>query len=120
MAAPHREVDNVMKGIANGATGLVHAIAGGITGAGGTVSQALDVPFKKITGKEGPHNVVDRLLDGAMDTVVNVPVAGVKTLEIAGEGICRALDHPVEQLGIPPALEGGMMGKLPKLPFGEK
>ncbi|MDO9580594.1 MAG: hypothetical protein Q7J06_08510, partial [Bacteroidales bacterium] len=69
------------------------------------IMRALDGPFTGITGKEGPHRIVDRLADGAIDAGVNFVDAGiVGTAQKAGQAIMGALDHLPEQTGIPPKL----------------
>lgn len=119
MAAPHRVVDDIADGVVNAANGLGNSLAGAIRGAGKSIMGALDKPFTAITGKEGPHHIIDRLVDGAVDTIVNIGSDGmVGSAKKAGEAVMKALDQPVEQVGIPPKLEG--LGILPKLGIGRK
>jgi hypothetical protein len=102
---PHRVVDSIANGVANGVTGLINAAIGAVQGAGESVMKALDMPFTKVTGKEGPHRILDRAADGAVDAGRNFVEAGViGTAKKAGEGIMHALDQPTEQIGIPPEL----------------
>lgn len=102
---PHRVVDAIANGIADGVRGLLGAAVGAAQGAAETVMRALDTPFTQVTGKEGPHRVIDRAADGAADAGVNFIESGViGTAKKVGEGIMKALDHPTEQVGIPPEL----------------
>lgn len=105
---PHRVVDEIAGGIVGGVQGLVDSAAGAVKGAGKRIMTALDRPFTAVTGKEGPHRIVDRLADGAIETGMNFVDQGVfGTVKKGGETIMRALDHLPEQTGIPP--------KLPKI-----
>ena len=105
MSTPHRVVGNAVDGLAQGAQGLVKTITGGLKGAGGAIMGALDKPPKELADKEGPHRIVDRYLNGGVNATENYLSEGtVGSLRIFGEGICKALDQPNEQLGIPPAL----------------
>jgi hypothetical protein len=98
-------VDSIAEGIANGATGLISAGVSAVKGAAETVMKALDTPFAQVTGKEGPHRIIDRAADGAVDAGVNFIEAGViGTAKKVGEGAMKALDQPPEQIGIPPDL----------------
>lgn len=106
MATPHRVVDSIADGIANGVKSLFDAGAGAVKNAGETIMAGLDKPFSAITGKEGPHRVVDRFADGALDTVTNFVDSGViESAKKAGEAVMKALDQPPEQIGIPPDIE---------------
>lgn len=108
---PHRVVDSFANGVANGAKGLFDAVVNAAKGAGETVMKALDTPFSQVTGKEGPHRIIDRALDGATDAYTNFIDTGViGTAKKVGEGLMKALDQPPEQIGIPPALGG--LGKF--------
>lgn len=120
MPTPHRVVANVIDGLAQGAQGVVGSIAGGIKGAGKTIMSALDKPPKALLNKEGPHRILDRFNDGAVDaTVKAINEGGIGSMRTFGEGVSRALDQPPEQLGIPPSLGEGEGPTLPKLPkFG--
>lgn len=106
MATPHRVVDSIADGIADGIKGLFDAGASAAKSAGETIMGGLDKPFAAFTGKEGPHRIVDWFADGALDTVTgfvdNGVIAGAKN---AGEAVMKALDHPPEQIGIPPDIE---------------
>lgn len=105
MATPHRVVDSIANGVANGATGLISAGANAVKGAAESVMKALDTPFTQVTGKEGPHRIIDRAADGAVDAAVNLIDAGaIGTAKKVGEGVMKALDQPPEQIGIPPEL----------------
>jgi len=105
MATPHRVVDSIANGVANGVTGLISAGANAVKGAAETVMKALDTPFTQVTGKEGPHRIIDRAADGAVDAAVNLIDAGaIGTAKKVGEGVMKALDQPPEQIGIPPEL----------------
>lgn len=108
---PHRVIDGIANGIANGAKGLVDSAVNAVKGAGETVMKALDGPFASVTGKEGPHRIVDRAIDGALEAGVNLVDSGfIGSAQKAGEAIMKALDQPPEQIGIPPAL--GTLGKF--------
>ncbi|KKN87048.1 hypothetical protein LCGC14_0263180 [marine sediment metagenome] len=97
----HRVVDSVLDGVANGVTGFVNSAAGAVKGAGKSVMAGLDKPFTDITGKQGPHRIIDVAADGAIDAGVNFVNQGiVGSAKKAGEGVMRALDHPLEQMGL--------------------
>lgn len=114
MPAPHRVVDSIADGLVKAVDGLGGSLAGAVRSAGKSVMSALDKPFALVTGKEGPHRIVDRLGDGAVDTMVNIGSDGIiGSAKKAGEAVMKALDQPVEQVGMPPKLEG--LGFLPKL-----
>lgn len=106
MATPHRVLDSIADGVVDGVKSLFDAGASAFKSAGETIMGGLDKPFAAITGKEGPHRIVDRLADGALNTVTgfvdNGIIAGAKN---AGEAVMKALDHPPEQIGIPPDIE---------------
>lgn len=96
---PHRAVDSLLDGVADSAKGVVTSVIGGLRGAGEGVAEALDKPFKEVTGREGPHRMVDAVLDGYADAMQNNINNGViESLKKLGEGIAKALDHPLEQL----------------------
>ncbi len=117
MPTPHRMVDSIANGLANGAQGILDSVAGTLRSAGSSLMGALDKPFEAVTGKEGPHRIVDRLANGAVGTAQNVVDQGIiGSAKEAGESIMKALDHPVEQVGLPPDLgEGsGFFSKLRK------
>jgi len=92
-------VDNVLDGVASGATGLVSGVSGAVKGVGKSVMSGLDKPFNALTGKEGPHRMADRAADGFVDAGVGFVNTGiVGSVQKFGKGIMRALDHPLEQL----------------------
>jgi len=96
---PHRMVDGLLDGLADSAKSMVGSVIGGAKGAGADLSQALDKPFKEITGMEGPHHMIDRALNGYADAVQNsISIGAIGSLQKVGKGISRALDHPLEQL----------------------
>ncbi|MFH1484820.1 MAG: hypothetical protein ABIH46_02010 [Chloroflexota bacterium] len=96
---PHRMVDSLLDGLADSAKSMVGSVIGGAKGVGADLSQALDRPFKEVTGMEGPHHVIDRALNGYADAVQNsINTGAIESLKKVGEGIARALDHPLEQL----------------------
>lgn len=104
MPAPHRMVDRIMDGVADGASGAVRSLTGGVKQVGNQLMNGLDAPCRELTGKEGPHRIVDHALDGYVDAVENGICQGaIGSMKIVGEGISRGLDNPVEQIGIPPA-----------------
>ena len=106
MATPHRVVDSIADGIAEGAKSLVDSGLNAFRGAGETIMGGLDKPFAAITGKEGPHRILDRFADGALDTVTNFIDSGIiESAKKAGEAVMKALDHPPEQIGIPPDID---------------
>ena len=99
-------VDSIANGIADGVRSLFDAGANALRGAGETIMGGLDKPFSAFTGKEGPHRIIDRLADGAVGTIQNSVDNGmIGTAKAAGETLMRALDHPPEQIGIPPDIE---------------
>lgn len=106
MATPHRVVDSIADGIANGARGLINSAAAALKGAGSTIVGAVDKPFRSITGKEGPLMMADRLANGAVDTATDFVDGGIiGGMQSAGKTVMKALDHPPEQIGIPPDIE---------------
>ena len=106
---PHRIVDSVLDSVANGAKGLVTGLSGAVMSAGEGIQSGLDQPWKSVGGPEQPLRVVDRLLDGAIHAGVNAVNQGViETVKQGGEAVQGALDHPVDNFGIPPALGAGM------------
>jgi hypothetical protein len=111
MPAPHRIIDGVVNGIADGVNKLGNSLLGTVTSAGHEVMNALDKPVAQVTKKQGPHRAVDKALDGAAAALQNVGQSGVVgSLKTVGEGVMKALDHPVDQFGIPPKDIG--LGKL--------
>lgn len=127
---PHGVAGSILDGLADGAKGLVSTITGGVQGVGNSLQSALDGPFKAVGGPEQPLRAVESLLDGIIGSAQNVINAGaVGSLQMAGRGIVKALDHPVEQFGVPPALLSGQggMGRIPspeaifgRSPFGKR
>lgn len=108
----HRAVDNVLDGLANGATGAVSSLAGAVKGIGKSVINGLEKPFRDITGREGPLRAVDTAADGVVNAGVNAVNQGlVGSVKIAGKGVMTALDHPLRQIGLNSGKAGGM--KLP-------
>ena len=106
---PHRVLDNILDGAANGAKGLVSGLSGALTSAGEGIQTGLDAPWKSIGGPDQPLRIVDRLLDGAVQAGVNAVNQGViETVKQGGDAIQNALDHPVENFGIPPSMGEGM------------
>lgn len=106
MATPHRVVDSIADGIANGAKGLIRAAAVAVKGAGSSIVSAVDKPFRSITGKEGPIMMADRFANGAVDTATDFAENGViGGMQAAGKTVMKALDHPSEQIGVPPDIE---------------
>lgn len=104
---PHGVVDSVLDSVAHGAKSLVRSIRGGLEGVGTGVQTALDAPFQAVGGPEQPLHIADRLLDGGLESMENVVSDGaIQSLQIVGEGINKALNHPHEQFGIPPSLGG--------------
>lgn len=96
---PHRAVDSLLDGVADSAKGVVTSIIGGLRGAGEGVASALDKPFNDVTGKEGPHRMIDAALNGYADAVQNAINNGyIESLKKLGEGVAKALDHPLNQL----------------------
>ncbi len=111
MATPHRVVDSALDGLADGAAGVGRTITTGLKGAGEALMVALDRPLREVVGVEGPHRIIDRALDGSVDAAENFYTRGVvESLKTVGEGISRGLDHPPEQVGVPPELGGGFRG----------
>lgn len=99
MKIPHRVVDDVINGFANGAKGFVGGTAGAVKGAGKSIMGALDKGFTQVTGKVGPHRIIDRVADGIIDAGVNFTNQGlIGSAQIAGEAVMKALDQPVEQV----------------------
>lgn len=113
----HRMVDNVVDGIANGASGFVSSTANAVKGVGKSMMSGLDGPFQELTGRQGPHRIIDRAADAFVDSGVNFLNQGViGSARTLGKGVMSALDQPLEQI------DGEMKGKGLgfKLPFGRK
>ncbi len=99
MEGPHRVIGNFLDGVANGVDSLGNGAVRTIEDAGEGVMSALDKPFTEVTGMQGPHRAVDRAAKGFLDATANLGSRGiVGSAKEAGEGIMRALDHPLEQL----------------------
>jgi len=99
MMRPHRVVGDVADGLANGVRGVGNGMVGAVKGAGAQIMSALDKPFTKVTGKEGPHRIIDRFLNGTVDAGVNVvDNGGLRSLQEEGAAIMRSMDQPLEQL----------------------
>jgi phage-related protein len=106
---PHRVVDSVLDSAANGAKSMVSGLTGALSGLGEGIQSGLDQPWKAVGGPDQPLRIVDRLLDGALNATINaVNQGGIETLRIGGKSVQTALDHPVENFGIPPSLGTGM------------
>lgn len=105
MEAPHRMVGGLADSLANGAKGAISGVLGSVQNAGKSVMTGLDGPFHSVTGKEGPHRIVDRLADGAVNATTNlIEVGAIGTAQKLGEGVMKALDQPIEQLGTLPTM----------------
>ncbi len=110
---PHRIVGGVADGVAEGVRGIGNGLVSSARGAGSQVMGALDKPFEMITHKEGPHRIVDRLVNGTLSAGVNAVDSGIMgSLKTEGEAIMKAMDQPPEQTGLPPDL-GSL--QLPKM-----
>ena len=118
---PHRVVDNILDSAVDGVKSLVSGVSGALTGLGEGIQSGLDQPWKAVGGPEQPLRIVDRLFDGGIQASVNaVNQGGLETLKMGGEAVQKAMDHPVEQFGIPPALGAGMgQFKLPSPNMGK-
>lgn len=104
MTTPHRMLGQVADGLADGASTAVRSVTGGARQVGNSIMTGLDQPCRELTGKTGPHRMVDDALNGVVGSVENaICVGGIGSVKMVGEGFQRALDNPVEQLGIPPA-----------------
>ena len=68
---------------------LLEDVAGGAKSVGATVAGALDT-VPGIVGVRGPHNIGAALLDGTVDSWLAF-----------GRGVKKALDQPLDDLGIP-------------------
>ncbi len=109
MEYPHRVVGRIADGLVGGVRGVGNGLVGAVKGGGAALMNALDKPFEMTVRKQGPHRIVDRLANGAIDAGVNAVDKGiVQSVQIAGEGIMKALDQPLDELG-----KGGF--SLPKL-----
>lgn len=97
----HRVAANIMDGLADAVTGFVNQVATTIKTPGEAVMKGLDKPFTEITGKEGPHRVVDIVADGAIDAGVNFINQGVVgSARKFGDAVMAALDQPLQQTGL--------------------
>ena len=95
----HRVVDSIADGLASGVQGFVSSAAGAFRGVGESVMRGLDKPFTDLTGKEGPHRIIDRAADGVAGAGVNALNQGlIGSTKMVGEALMRALDHPLEQI----------------------
>lgn len=114
---PHRVVDNIANGVAEGAKRFVAGVTSSFTGVGGEIQRGLDAPFNALGGPQQPLRIVDRVLNGGLDAVNAGARGGIGVIQTAAEGVQSGLDHPVENFGVPPGLLGrsGMSGL--KLPF---
>jgi phage-related protein len=102
---PHRVVDNIAGGVVEGARGIGNGLVNTVKSAGSTVMNALDKPFAMVTDREGPHRAIDRAVNGGINAAVNAVDNGlVRSIQMGGEAIMKALDHPPEQTGLPPDL----------------
>lgn len=100
MEYPHRVVGDALNGLANSVEGIGNSAVRTVEDVGESVMDALDKPFTEITGMEGPHRAVDKAAKGAIDAGVNFASRGIiGSVRSAGEGIMKALDHPLEQIG---------------------
>jgi len=100
MEGPHRVIGNIFNDLANGINGLGNGVVGAIEGLGESVMGALDKPFTGVTGMQGPHRAIDKAAKGAIDAGVNFASQGViGSAKTAGDGLMKALDHPLEQVG---------------------
>ncbi len=100
MEGPHRVIGNIAGGIVNAINGLGNGVVGAIKGVGESVMSALDKPFTGVTGMQGPHRAIDQVARGAIEAGVNFASQGIiGSAKTAGEGLMKALDHPLEQVG---------------------
>lgn len=105
MARPHRIVGDAADGLANGASRVGNSLVGTAKGLGSQVMGILDKPFSMVTDKQGPHHIIDRLVNGGVDAGNHAVDSGILgSLKTAGNGFMRALDQPVEATGLPPDL----------------
>lgn len=105
---PHRVVGNVADSLASGVRGAGNGLVSTAKGLGAAVMGALDKPFEMVSGKQGPHRIVDRLVNGTVDAGVNaVDNGAMGSLQKMGAGIMHAMDQPVEEVGLPPDLGSG-------------
>jgi hypothetical protein len=97
---PHRLVDSVVDGLADGASGLGNSAASAIKTAGEAIMGGLDKPFEAIGGgREGPHRLIDRAAKGIIEAGVNALDKGLLgTAKMTGEAAMKALDQPLEQI----------------------
>lgn len=96
---PHRLLDSIADGLVGGVDGFGNAAVSAVQNAGKAVMGGLDKPFSAVTGREGPHRIIDRAADGATDAVKNIASTGfVGSIRTLGKGIMSALDHPLEQI----------------------
>lgn len=103
MSAPHRMVGRVLDGVLDGASASVRTLTGGCRAMGENLMSGLDGPVREVTGKTGPHRIIDSAMDGSVSAAENAICNGmIGSMKQAGEGIARGLDNPVEQIGLPP------------------
>ncbi len=109
MEYPHRVVGGVADGLVSGVRGLGNSLVGAVKGGGAALTSAIDRPFQMVMHKPGPIKVVDTLANSALDAGVNFVDKGiVGSVQIVGNGIMKALDQPLDEIG-----KGGF--SMPKL-----
>lgn len=99
MEYPHRVVGEGLDSVVNGINSAGRSVVGAVQQAGKSIVLGLDKPFRSVTGKEGPIMIIDKLGDGAVNAAENVAERGFfGTIQTAGSGIQKALDHPLNQI----------------------
>lgn len=99
MKGPHRVIGEIADGLVDGISSLGTGAVNAVKGAGESVMSGLDKPFTEVTGEKGPHRAIDHVARGFIDAGTNFADRGiVGSVKIAGEGLMKALDHPLERL----------------------
>lgn len=99
MKGPHRVIGDIVDGLVNGINGLGTGVVNAIKGVGESVMGGLDKPFTGVTGMQGPHRAIDKAAKGVIDAGSNFASQGIiGSAKTAGEGLMKALDHPLEQI----------------------
>ena len=105
---PGKQLDRIGDGLGSGVSSGFSGIVSALQSAGKAVMSGLDEPFQKVTGKQGPHRILDRAADGLASATTNAINTGIiGSAESLAHGLTNAIDQPFEELA------GGL--KLPKI-----
>lgn len=100
MESPHRVVGDALNNLANSVNSIGNSAVKTVEEVGESVMSALDKPFTGVIGFEGPHRAVDAAAKGVVEAGSDFFSVGIiGSAKTAGEGVMKALDHPLEQIG---------------------